>query len=252
MGFQSLHGGGSARVGIVTGLVEEAQAFRPAVGTFDGDCPFYCRRDRDVMIACAGIGKVNAAMAASHLIAQGATLLVSMGVAGALRGTEAATYWIRDAVQSDYGAFRDGRFAHYRAGVLPFGPAELEAYASIPLDLHGLPEARILTGDCFMEDSQEAKRLASRLDGDLIDMETGALAQVAAMAGIGWAGIRTVSDAAGEGSADDFQSNLAAAARASANATERFLTLWKNSHDTADRAGTTLRRQRENSGLPNS
>lgn len=249
MGYNGL-GGGSSRVGIVTGLIEEAQAFRPAVGTFDGDCPFYCRRDRDVIIACAGIGKVNAAIAASHLIRQGADLLVSMGVAGALRGTKAATYWIRDAVQSDYGAFREGAFNHYRAGVLPFGTQELDAYRAIAMDDHGLPEARILTGDCFMEDAVEADRLAAHLDGDLIDMETGALAQVAAMANLGWAGIRTVSDAAGEGSAADFEANLSTAARASANATERFLSLWKTRQDTADRASATVRRQRENSDLP--
>ena len=70
------------------------------------------------------------------------------------------------------------------------------------------------------------------------------------MAGIDWAGIRTVSDAAGEGSADDFQANLAAAARASASATERLLTIWKNSA-TADRVSATVRRQPESFDLPN-
>ena len=211
------------KVGLVTGLMEEAQSFRPSQGAVDQRCPYYCRSGDGFIVACAGIGKVNAAMAASYLVDQGCDLLVSLGVAGRLVDGPTGAHWISEAVQHDYGAQRPKEFARYRAGSLPFGECELEAYRAIDNPGLDLPTVRILTGDCFFEDESRAAELGKMLGGELIDMETGALAQVAHMFGIPWAGIRAVSDSADTGGVSDFQKNLDRAAREAADAADRFL-----------------------------
>lgn len=213
------------KVGLVTGLLEEAQAFRPRQGEINPDCPFYCREAPRFVIACAGIGKVNAAMAASYLVAKQCDLLLSLGVAGRLRDGPPGPHWIAEAIQHDYGALRSSEFARYRAGSLPFGQSDLAAYEAIDDPGLDLPAARILTGDCFVEDRGKAAGLADALGGDLIDMETGAIAQVAQMAGISWAGIRSVSDSADDDSVSEFQKNLDRAAQQAAQAADRFLNL---------------------------
>lgn len=210
-------------VGLVTGLLEEAQAFRPGMGEVDRKRPFYCRHGDRFIVACAGIGKVNAALAATCLITHGCELLVSMGVAGRLCDGPHGAHWIKDAIQHDYGARRPNEFARYRAGNLPFGDCELEAYEPIADPGVELPSARMLTGDCFIEDEGHAMDLGKALDGELIDMETGAIAQVAYMYGVPWAGIRSVSDGADTGSVAEFQTNLNRAAKEAAEAADRFL-----------------------------
>lgn len=211
------------KVGLVTGLMEEAQSFRPSQGAVDQRCPYYCRSGDGFLVACAGIGKVNAAMAASYLIDQGCDLLMSLGVAGRLVDGPTGAHWIAEAVQHDYGAQRPEEFARYRAGSLPFGECELEAYRSIPNPGLDLPEVRILTGDCFFEDETRAEDLGELLGGDLIDMETGAIAQVATMFGLPWAGIRSVSDKADRGSVAEFQKNLDRAAGEASEYADRLL-----------------------------
>lgn len=216
-------GGRPQQVGLISGLLEEAQAFRPSQGTVDSSRPFYCRSGEGFTIACTGIGKVNGSLATACLIEQGCDLVVSVGVAGRLSEGPLGAHWITDAIQHDYGARRPNEFARYRAGSLPFGECDLEAYR--PIDNPGLdiPGARILTGDCFLEDEGQAVELGKQLDGELIDMETGAIAQVATMFGIPWAGIRAVSDSADTGGVSDFQKNLDRAAREAAEVADRLL-----------------------------
>lgn len=211
------------RVGLITGLMEEAAQFRPRDGKQVPDTPYYLREDDRFAILCAGVGKVNAAMAATVLVARGCNLLVSMGSAGRLRPGSSGVFWVSEAIQHDYGARRPGGFATFTAGTLPLGTASVRPFKAIKDPGLHLPEARILTGDRFVEQLDAALRLAERFDADLIDMETGAIAQVAAAHDIGWAGIRAVSDEADEQSAGNFKKNLDRAARTAAREASRLV-----------------------------
>ena len=206
-------------IGIVTGLQAEADAFFSKHGQHDADVGFSCRLGDGWAIACAGIGKVHAAMAAQHLVARGCNLLMSLGVAGALDpaiGT--GPFWLTHAVQHDYGAARADGFAAFRGGTMPLGiPANID-FAAIDDPGSGLVGARIVTGDSFVENAAAAAALAARHDAQLVDMESAAIAQVAAAHGLPFAGIRSVSDGANEDSADNFQAQLARAAEAAAGA----------------------------------
>ena len=214
------------RIGIITGVAQEADAFCRGRGDVEAAQPGFSPRrlmiaGHDVWIGCSGIGKVNAAMAATMLVMrQQVDLLMIIGTAGRLSTIMGDCFVIESAVQGDYGAQRAQGFAHYSAGSWPIGPAAVEAFRAIDLPGCALPRARIVTGDAFVECPDHSLRLRDALGGDLVDMETAALAQVATRFGLRWAAIKAVSDDANGDSAGDFEVNLARAAQRAASAAE--------------------------------
>ncbi len=217
------------RIAIITGVEEEADAFLPGRHDRIEQHGYLSVRHighggHQVAISCCGVGKVNAATAATLLATlHHAELLMIIGTAGRLSAKAGDCFLIEEAVQGDYGAQRPGGFVHYNAGSWPIGPASVEAFRAHPLPDIGLPHARIVTGDAFVECPDHSLRLREGLAGDLVDMETGALAQVARRLGLRWAGIKAVTDDANGESVGDFQANLLRAARRAAEAAERSI-----------------------------
>lgn len=219
-------------IGIVTGLVEEAEAIAPGLGERVSGHAMPVRRvtiaGQDVAIACAGIGKVAAATAATLLATQfGARRLMVVGTAGALvEGLGGEPHWLTGAIQHDYGAARPDRFAHYDAGQWPIGPEIVTGFAALPQPAGlGLAEAVIASGDCFVECGTRAGLIRDALGASLVDMETAAIAQAAALLGLPWCAIKAATDEANADSAGDFHANLAATARRAAEAAERAINL---------------------------
>lgn len=217
------------RIGIISGVPEELDAFRPDL---PGDPMLVGRMpvrsvvhaDKQVLLACEGIGKVAAATAATLLVALGEVeLLLVLGTAGKLGAIDGHLFQIGDAIQSDYGAMRTEGFAHFSAGEIPFGTPRVDAFAAdVPIDL-GLPRARIATGDMFVESPAHAARLHLALGADLVDMETAAVAHAAVLLGVPWCAIKATTDGADDASAATFSANLAAAARHAAEAAEELI-----------------------------
>lgn len=215
---------------ILAALPEEADALRPGEGTgLDHGWPETRRLNiagHAVLIATTGIGKVNIAAAGARLHARyGARLLLTLGTAGKLRAIEGDCFYLARAVQHDYGARRGETFIHYQPGAWPIGPAHVDPYVAMADPGTGLPPACILCGDAFIEDGAYARHLTAALDGDLVDMETAAIGQLAANLGLPWAGIKAVTDEANHASAGDFHANLLAASVRAARAMEHFLLL---------------------------
>ncbi|MCW2350591.1 purine phosphorylase [Sphingobium sp. B12D2B] len=218
------------RILMLAALPEEADAFLPDAGDrLDGDWPLVRRVDTGrhlVHIATTGIGKVNIAAAAARLHAlHAADMLMILGTAGKLSALAGDCFWLARAVQHDYGARRPDAFVHYPAGAWPMGPANVTPYAAMPDPGSALPHACIASGDAFIEDGAYAAHLVAALDADIVDMETGALAQYAALCGLPWGGIKATTDDANPDSAGDFHANLRAASRRAALAMERALDL---------------------------
>jgi adenosylhomocysteine nucleosidase len=215
-------------IGIVAALPEEADAFMSGVGVVQAG-PVPIRRiehdHKSILVATSGIGKVNAATTATLLAGYGCELLLVIGTAGLIGPRTEICFWLGEAVQHDYGAERPGRFVHYTAGTIPIGNAPVEAFKAIPDPGLALPHARIASGDAFIECPDHASFLAEGLSADLVDMETAAVAQVAARLGLAWAAIKAVTDEANGESAGQFRENLMRAARMAAGAAEQFVGL---------------------------
>jgi 5'-methylthioadenosine/S-adenosylhomocysteine nucleosidase len=217
------------RIGIITGVDVEAAALFPGQSV-DGEPlhGFLVRQvkfaGKEIAITCSGIGKVNAAMAAMMLAEHyQAQLLLVVGTAGKLADIEGDCFQIVEAVQGDYGASRHENFAHYTAGAWPIGEAHVEPFRAKTMPAIGLQHVRIVSGDCFVENPDHGRRLREALGGDIIDMETAAVAQAAARMDLPWAAIKATTDNADGDSVGDFQSNLKRAARIAAEAAERMI-----------------------------
>lgn len=217
-----------ARIGLISGVQAEIDAFAPGitreteqVGELDVQRIVF--EGREVAMVCAGIGKVAAATAASLLrVRYEADLLMVIGTAGWIGEGHGGLFLVEDAVQGDFGAQRESGLVHYTAGSWPIGPAEVRPFT--PLEAaSALPRTRIATSDLFIEWGDHGERLRTKLAAELVDMETGAVAQAAELLSVPWAAIKAATDGANEDSASSFQENLARAARAAAEAAEAFI-----------------------------
>jgi len=235
----------SGPIAILTAIPEEIAAFgahltetsRETVagvairhGALDG---------RPVVLAESGIGKVNGALAAAILFDRfGCRGIIFSGVAGGLDPALSVGDLViaTDVIQHDYGAFVTGALEVYRAGVLPFpefrgdlafaANARLILAAQAALAGDGVHFGTILTGDTYLACTATRERLFGSFNGRAVDMESGAVAQVAQAFGAPWLIIRALSDLAGEDIHLDFQSFVKHAADAAAATVLKTLPLF--------------------------
>ena len=205
-----------------------------------------------IALAQSGIGKVNAAAAATVLLSEfQARALVFSGVAGGLNprlGVGSVLLGARLAAH-DYGVVADGRFTATASGVIPLGApplTELDPVApEVAATLERLKTAladqldtpmvlgAITTADYFLNCAATRDDLHARLGADAIDMESGAVAQVAAAWDRPLYVIRTLSDLAGEDSHIDYPRLAAMAARVSALCVVELLAILEAQRVTA-------------------
>ncbi len=223
-------------IAIITGVQDEADAFCQGHPATQVDSPLGEVRQLDhggkkVSILCSGIGKVHAGAAALYMHSHfRPDLFLVIGTAGHVSTREGDCFYLHESLQADYGTLEkfgehDG-FTHYNAGTWPIGPAEWRPFEAYPMpDALALPRARIATADCFVKCPERSGYLRDMLKADLVDMETAAVAQIAAILDIPWAGIKAVTDGANSDSSGDFHVNLEAAAKRASAAAAEFLTL---------------------------
>lgn len=217
------------RIALITGVQEEADAFCPDATTHQTSHAGFDVRHvslgrRSIVVACSGVGKVNAATAATLLShVHDAQLLMVIGTAGKIGDHAGDCFYIHEAVQNDYGARRPDGFAHYRGGSWPIGPADTTPFCAMEAPHCDLPRARIATGDAFIECPDHGRAMAAQLGATLVDMETAAVAQAAERLGLPWMAIKATTDDANGESAGDFSANLARAARRAAACAQKVL-----------------------------
>jgi adenosylhomocysteine nucleosidase len=216
------------RIGIISGVAFELEAFMPGVGDTTELAGLGVRTikhgGKDLLLACEGIGKVAAATTASVLALAGKVdLLMVIGTAGKIGRRTEKLFKITTAFESDYGARQEDKFVHYTAGVVPIGPAKLHYYQAMLTPMLDLPAARIATSDSFVESASHAAYLNANFAADLVDMETASVAHVASRRRLPWCAIKATTDEANEESAVNFHANLAAAARLAAAAAEDLI-----------------------------
>ena len=249
---------GTAPIGLICAIPQELIELRAAlehdrrieVGRFGFDRG---RLDgHPVVLAEAGIGKVNTAAVATLLAARfEARILVFSGVAG---GLDPALH-IGDvviaahAIQHDCGLIEDERLQTYQAGHVPFvNPVDGLGYAAdagllerVRQRLEGLtlpplstlaggagrrPQlvyGTILAGDQFIHCEATRVRLHREFEAQAVAMEGAALAQVAVRLGLPWLEIRALSDLAGKDSRFDFAAFVSEVAASTAKILRRLL-----------------------------
>jgi nucleoside phosphorylase len=215
-------------IAIITGVQDEADAFQRDSSVTRIDSPLGEIRQlehagKQVSVLCSGIGKVHAGAAALYMHSQfRPDLLLVIGTAGHVSSSEGDCFYLSESLQADYGTLEkfgehDG-FTHYNAGAWPIGPSDWKPFMSHPMpEALALPRARIATAGCFVKCPDRS--------GYLRDMETAAVAQIAALLDIPWAGIKAVTDGANSDSSGDFHANLERAANRAASEAARLIEL---------------------------
>jgi adenosylhomocysteine nucleosidase len=245
-------------IGLICAIAQELQHLRMALAQGHAEEIARARFDhgrlegREVVLAEAGIGKVNTALVASLLYDRfGCDLVVFSGVAGGLDPElHIGDVVIADrAVQHDFGVHEEHGLEPYQAGHVPFfNPTERfgcevepELLRTVAARIRGLslpPLSRpaggegrapcivfgtVLSGDQYIHAEAVRERLFARLGGRAVEMESGALAQVAERFGRPWLNIRALSDLAGKESRIDFAAFVDEVAASSATILRHLL-----------------------------
>jgi adenosylhomocysteine nucleosidase len=239
---------GNRLLGVISALPEELAHLsdRSAEVTTIAGLPFWRGRiaGREAVFVESGAGKVNAGVATVLLLDRfRCRALLMCGVAGGLDPDLGVGDVVvgTSNIQHDYGMEKEDRFVHIQPGSRPslgqdFTPGYpveealverlRESVAGLALD--PLPEAvgagrrtpvvrfgAILTGDSFVNSDRTRRRLHETFQAQAVEMEGGAVAQVAARWGddIPVVNVRCLSDLAGAESHLDFRAFLPVAAR---------------------------------------
>ncbi len=190
------------RIGIIGAMGFEVEHLREMMRgreeTSAAGRTFYAGKigNRDVVLVCSGIGKVNSAMSAQILIDRfGVDAIINTGIAGGAKGAK-----VRDVVISTEAAYHDMELR-----LVALSPPHLERFAADKVLVQKAQKAcedcgvtchlgRIATGDQFISDSAQKTDIVSRLDPSAIEMEGGAVAHVCAANGVPFVIIRSISD----------------------------------------------------------
>lgn len=170
----------------------------------------------EVVLAQSGIGKVNAAAATTLLLDRfGAEVLIFSGVAGGLDPElpVGAVLLAERLAIHDYGVVAGRRFTPTASGVIPIGAPTLTELAAVSAEVmatlqalaeqvrarldHPIRLGGVVTGDYFLNCAETRDELRASLGAHAIDMESGAVHQVAEAWGKPLYVIRTLSDLAG-------------------------------------------------------
>ena len=201
----------------------------------------------ELALAQSGIGKVNAAAAATLLFGLfEAEALICSGVAGALApDLPVGSVLLAERLAiHDYGVVAGRRFIATASGRIPIGAPPLEALASAGAQAatafarleaalagklgHPIRRGGIVTADYFLNCAETRDELRARFGADAIDMESGAIHQVAEAWGRPLYVIRTVSDLAGEESHVTYGQMALMAAQNSALCVSELLRILKH------------------------
>lgn len=202
---------------------EKAGAFDLYIGEICGKKIILCR---------CGVGKVNAAAAASAVLTSytGVIRVINTGVAGGIgggirRGDVALGTM---TVQHDYDQTPDG----FRKGQIEGFDSEFFKGDKTMLSLmeRALTEEKIsykkgviASGDQFIADSATARRINREFDAIACDFESAPIAQVCALFGVPYLAMRAISDDGREDAVSSFYEFLSSAAEKNARAIKRFM-----------------------------
>ncbi len=217
--------------------------------TPEAGVPFGCVRGtlegHDVVLAEAGIGKVNTAVVASLLVERfGVRTILLSGVAGGVDpglGIGDVVVGTR-AVQHDAGVASSGEFSPYQAGHVPFfnptdefgfecsshlAAAAERAFSAVELEplsaraggtgrTPKIAYGTVASGDQYIGCEKRRAEIHARFGALAVEMEGGALGQACRVLGVDWLNIRALSDLAGSTSQMDFHAFVHEVAASSA------------------------------------
>lgn len=183
---------------------------------------------KQVVLACCGVGKVNAAVCTTTIIQRfGAGCVINVGIAGAMRhglhvmdviAAREVGFHDQDAVMLDYypkkAFFRTDAHLLDLCGRACDQPGSLEGAFSI---------GRIVSGDVFVSDRATKDRINAAYAPACVEMEGAAIGHTSYMHNVPFLVIRTMSDTADDQAQETYDDFIHAAAKQSAHIVLKML-----------------------------
>lgn len=185
---------------------------------------------QSIVLACCGVGKVNAAVCAAYVLGTlGADCIINVGIAGAM----AHGLHILDVVISTEVGFHDQdavMLKYYPAtAFFPADPALADlcehACREIPRLSGKYRHGRIVSGDQFVSESAVKQSINERYAPACVEMEGAAIGHAAFMYEKPYLVIRTMSDAADDAADESYDNFIDDAAKTSAEIILKMLAL---------------------------
>jgi len=165
----------------------------------------------DIVLLCAGIGKIQAAIATAYLINHYRfETCINIGIAGNLRGNDVKigdVFLINQLIQHDMDLPFDGEHLNYAKAPLWL---EQNPIISDVDDFTVHYDGCCLTGDQFISDAKKLDWLKMQFGGDVVEMEAFAIASVLDLFGKldTFVCIKAISDGADADAKDAHMDNL--------------------------------------------
>lgn len=185
---------------------------------------------QDVVLACCGVGKVNAAVCASTILDKyNCDCIINVGIAGAM----ASGLRILDVVISTETGFHDQddvMLKYYPQRAFFQADEHLitlcrAACGEIPEMENRFRNGRIVSGDVFVNDAAVKQSINDRYAPACVEMEGAAIGHVAFMYNKPYLVIRTMSDAADDAADETYDNFIDLAANTSASIILKMLDL---------------------------
>ena len=160
----------------------------------------------EVSAMLCGIGKVNAAAAAAHLVDSGCEIILNVGLSGGIGGIRRGELCLcTEFLEHDFNLTTIGYKPCEKPGQSYVFKSDKRLNGVIKSLLPDIKEGLAATGDCFVCDEGLRKLLRDGFGAMCCDMETAAIAYVCEYAGIPFAAVRKISDNAGEDALESYR-----------------------------------------------
>ena len=161
-----------------------------------------------VKVLHSGIGKVNASMAASFLIAEGADAIFNVGMSGSLMGLPESNLVIAESsFEADFDLTPLGYKEFAKPEQIYVYDTDEELLSAAKNVLVNARVGKIACGDLFLTDAKRGKYLNENYGVVAFDMESGAIASVCYKCNVPFLAIRQISDNADENAAETYTGN---------------------------------------------
>lgn len=180
------------------GVSESMLLNKPAITFKIGRC--------EVTALHCGIGKVNAAAAAMHLIDKGCGIILNFGLSGGISNVSRGQLVVPESfLEHDFDLTVIGYKPCEKPGQEYIYHTDKALYELFLSKAENPAGGTAVCGDRFVSSDADRQFLSETFGAVSCDMETAAIAAVCHMAGVPYASLRRVSDDAGDDAADSYR-----------------------------------------------
>lgn len=194
------------KIGIVVADYDEYEPFAQAIGSDAKEYKYFNRKaitfdmgNASIICINCGIGKVNAATAATHLADIGCTYILNYGLSGGISGVKRGKVVLPDKfLEHDFDLTGIGYKPCEKPSQKYIYDADKSLLKIVQAAIGECEHGTAVCGDRFVCSADDRDFLRETFGATTCDMETAAIASVCDMADIPYLSIRRVSDDAGD------------------------------------------------------